>query len=149
MGSRRRHRTEVFPMPRRPRPRTLAIGALALLLAAAPFVPRGTDDDGAIRPSGDGKVGALGGSPALTAGASRITPAMQAEIDRVVAAGQRASRTISGRSAGKATPEQLASSLVRCADLDGQRYCLGSGWTESTQAQVQARAASAARAALA
>ena len=133
---------------RRPRPRTLAIGALVLLLAAAPFVPRG-GDDGAIRPSGDGKVGALGAAAALTAGASRITPAMRAEIDRVVAAGQRASRRVSGPAAGKATPEQLAASLVRCADLEGQRYCLGSGWTESTPAEVQARVARAARTALA
>ena len=133
---------------RRPHPRTLAIGALALLLAAAPFVPHGSDD-GAIRPSGDRKVGALGATPALTAGASRITPAMRAEIDRVVAAGQRAARTIDGRGAGKATPDQLAASLVRCAELDGQRYCLGNGWTEATPAQVQARVASAARTALA
>lgn len=133
-------------MPRRsPRPRTLAVGALALILAVAPFVPHGGGDEGAIRPSGDGKVGALGARPAGTAGPSRITPAMQREIDRVVAAGQRSARAVSGRAAGKATPEQLAASLVRCADLDGQRYCLGSGWTESAPSEVRARVAAAAR----
>ena len=75
----------------RPRPRTLTLGALALLLAAAPFVPHGADDEGAIVPSGDGKYGALGGSElgtSATAGSSRLTPEMQAEIDRVVDAGR-------------------------------------------------------------
>ena len=37
----------------RPRPRTVAAGALVLLLAAAPFIPRGGHDHGAISPSGD------------------------------------------------------------------------------------------------
>ncbi len=41
----------------RPRARTLAIGAaLLLMLAALPFVPRGDDDQGAIRPSGKDQV---------------------------------------------------------------------------------------------
>ncbi|MCW2772921.1 MAG: hypothetical protein JWN91_1247 [Nocardioides sp.] len=121
----------------RPRPRTIAIGALVLLLAAAPFIPRGDDDEG-FTPSGDGKYGALGTS--TTAGFSKLTPAMQAEIDRVVDAGRAL-----GRTSGKQTPEQLAAGLVRCAEFEGQRYCLGTGWTEDTQQQVQARMATAAR----
>ncbi|GAW52026.1 MULTISPECIES: C39 family peptidase [unclassified Nocardioides] len=121
----------------RPRPRTIAIGALVLLLAAAPFIPRGDDDEG-FTPSGDGKYGALGTS--TTAGFSKVTPAMQAEIDRVVDAGGAL-----GRTSGKQTPEQLAAGLVRCAEFEGQRYCLGTGWTEDTQQQVQARMATAAR----
>jgi hypothetical protein len=116
------------------------VGALAVLLALAPFVPRG-EDDGALAPSGDpdrgGKVGAL--RPAATAGWSRVTPEARAEIDRVVAAGQRL-----GRVSAKATPEQLTSELVRCADFEGQRYCLGAGWTEDSPAQVRARTAHAA-----
>ncbi|MGY2701370.1 hypothetical protein [Nocardioides sp. HB32] len=115
----------------------IVVGALALLLALTPFIPRG-DDDGSLVPSGDGKVGAL--RPADTAGFSAVTPAMQAEIDRVVAAGRSLARV-----SGKASPEQLAASLVRCADLDGQRYCLGAGWTEDTEAQVRSRVSTAAR----
>ena len=115
----------------------IVVGALVLLLALTPFIPRG-DDEGALLPSGDRKAGAL--RPASTAGWSEVTPAMQAEIDRVVAAG----RSL-GRVSGKASPEQLASSLVRCADFDGQRYCLGAGWTEDTQEQVRARVSTAAR----
>ena len=39
----------------RPRALAVAVGALVLLLALSPFVPRGgSDDDGALRPSGDG-----------------------------------------------------------------------------------------------
>jgi len=37
---------------------------------------------------------------------------------------------------------------VRCAELDGQRYCLGVGWTDDTEAAVQARVADAARVSL-
>lgn len=119
------------------RPRTIAIGAFALLLAATPFIPRGGGDEGSLRPSGQEEYGAL----AATAGAGRITPELQAEIDRVVAQGLAA-----GSLSGKQTTDDLAARLVRCADFEGQRYCLGSGWTEATQTQVQARTAVAARA---
>lgn len=34
---------------------------------------------------------------------------------------------------------------VRCVDLEGQRYCLGSGWTTDTQAQVRASTLATAR----
>jgi hypothetical protein len=118
----------------------VAVGALVLLLAATPFIPRGGDDQGSILPSGDRKLGAL--RPADTTGFSKVTPAMQAEIDRVVSEG----RTF-GRVSGKAAPEQLAASSVRCAEFEGQRYCLGTGWTEHTEQQVQARTVAAARAA--
>src|SRR5215210_6075281 len=111
----------------RPRPRTIAIGALVVLLGVAPFIPRGDDDDG-FYPSGEGKQGALG--TAATAGFSEVTPEMQAEIDRVVDAGRAL-----GRTSGKQTPEQLAADLVRCAEFEGQRYCLGTGWTEDTEAE--------------
>jgi hypothetical protein len=67
-----------------------------------------------------------------------VTPAYQREISRVVAAG--AERGIS-RTASTRT---LVNDLVRCAVFDGQRYCLGSGWTDHTQAQVQTRLAAAA-----
>ena len=116
-------RLEVFRMSRA---RTIAIGALVLMLAATPFIPRGDDDDGAIRP------------------AARTRPARAA--DRRLG---RSRRRSSARSTGSSRPgrpvglspdagSHLADELVRCADFDGQRYCLGSGWTDDTQAQVRA-----------
>jgi hypothetical protein len=123
----------------RPRALVVAIGGLALLLALAPFVPRGGDDDGALQPSGDGTGKSQGVASANAAGRSTVTPQMQAEIDRVVAAGRSAGRL--GTKAGLARAAQL----VRCAELDGQRYCLGVGWTEDTEADVRARVTSAAR----
>ena len=123
----------------RPRPRTIAIGALAVLLAAAPFVPRGGDDEGSLRPSGEQQYGAL--APATTAPLGKVTPELQTEIDRVLAQG----RTVGRVPVSQAT-DRLAASLVRCADFEGQRYCLHSGWTESTEGEVQARVATAARA---
>ncbi|MCW2792980.1 MAG: hypothetical protein JWO76_2078 [Nocardioides sp.] len=124
-----------------PRPRSIAIGAVgafALLLAVTPFIPRGGGDDGSMVPSGEQQYGAL--QPARTAGLGVVTPDLQAEIDRVVGQG----RTL-GRLSPRQTTDSLVAGLVRCADFEGQRYCLGTGWTESTQDQVQARAAVAAR----
>lgn len=108
------------------RTRWIVVGALALLLAATPFVPRGGDDDrGAITPSGQQEYDAR---PAAAAGLGRVTPAARAEIDRVLAgSGQR-------RAAGTPT----------CAVFEGQRYCLGSGWTESTPQEVGERLQQAA-----
>jgi len=124
----------------------IVVGALVLLLAAAPFVPRGGDDRDLL-PSGDREEG-YAARPADTAGFSKVTPEAQAEIDRVVAAGTTASRQLARTSARgqKATPEQLAQTAVRCAEFEGQRYCLGAGWTEDTEAEVRARTVTAARA---
>jgi hypothetical protein len=118
------------------------LGAL-VLLALLPFVPRGGDDNDALLPSGDERYGAA--RSADTAGVSEVTADEQAEIDRVVAAGTRLSRTVA-RTSGRPSPEQLAATLVRCAVFEGQRYCLGAGWTTDTEDEVQARAARAARA---
>ena len=118
------------------RARKIAIGAFVALLAAAPFIPRGADDpDSAIRPSGEREY-AEPGAP----GPGALTAAMRREIDRVVAAG----RDLGAVSARRSST-QLASNLVRCAEFDGQRYCLHTGWTTSTQADVRARVAAATR----
>jgi hypothetical protein len=127
----------------RPRALVVAIGGLALLLALAPFVPRGGDDDGALQPSGDGTGKSQRVTSSNAVGSSTVTPAMQTEIDRVVAAGRSAGRS-AGRLGTKAGMAR-AGQLVRCAELDGQRYCLGVGWTEDTEADVRARVTSAAR----
>jgi hypothetical protein len=63
---------------------------------------------------------------------------MRREIDRVVAAGRDL-----GAVSARQSSTQLASNLVRCAEFAGQRYCLHTGWTTSTQADVRARVATA------
>jgi hypothetical protein len=115
----------------------LLLGAalLVLLLALTPLIPRGQDDDG-LRPSGRAETWALSGSP----GAGRVTPALRAEIDRVVAEIRNA-----GHLAGKKSTDALVDALVRCATFEGQTYCLGLGWTDRTEARVQARTRMAAR----
>ena len=105
------------------RPRVFLLGAalLVLLLALTPLIPRGDDGDG-LRPSGRQESWALADAP----GAGKVTPAMRAEIDRVVDD----ARAV-GRRSGKQSPEALVDDLVRCADLEGQTYCLGSGLDRS------------------
>jgi hypothetical protein len=128
---------EVFPMPRATRQRvtgiTVAIASLGLLLAAAPFLPRGGDDNGAVRPSAADDAAALAHA---TAGTSAVTPAAQAEIDKIVNQGLTVGRTLTGR----ATPAALVSTQIRCAEFEGQRYCLHSGWTEESPTAVVAAA---------
>ncbi len=116
------------------RARWTALAVLALTLVLLPLLPRGGGDDGgAIRP-------AAGPEPSvpLTVGYGRVTTATRQQISRVVAtvAERRVSRTSSAR--------RLVGDLVRCAVFEGQRYCLGSGWTDRTQAQVQTRLAAVA-----
>ena len=116
------------------RARWITLGALTLVLALLPFVPRGGGtDEGTIRR-------AAGPDPhaPLTAGYGRLTPAYQREINRVVAAGT------TGPVSARTPARTLAGDLVRCAVFEGQRYCLGSGWTDRTQAQVQRSTAAVA-----
>jgi hypothetical protein len=114
------------------RTRWVGLGLLALLLALLPFVPHGGGHDGTAR-----RAAAPTGTTshtALTAGYGRVTPAARRVIDRAVAAGVAA-----GPVAPKAAPRTLVDHTVRCVSFEGQRYCLGQGWTRLTQAQVQRR----------
>ncbi len=120
------------------RVRKIAIGAFVLLLAGAFLVPRGDHDDAALTPSGEGEREALATS--RTAGTGAVTAAMRSEIDRVVAAG-----LAEGGLTGRVAPDTLAAALVRCADLEGQRYCLNVGWTDRSPMEVRARITGAAR----
>ena len=75
-----------------------------------------------------------------TATASRgtISSDAKAEIRRVLTA---STQGISARS----SVQDLAEAGVKCASFEGQRYCLGLGWTSDTEQQAQARIAGAAR----
>jgi hypothetical protein len=111
------------------RARWIGLGVLVLLVSLLPLLPRGEGDDGTIRPAGDRQR-----TGPLTAGYGRVTPAYRRSIDHAVMAGravQRRSATTSARS--------LVDAVVRCATFEGQRYCLGSGWTDRSQAQVRDR----------
>ena len=120
------------------RPRIAALGALALLLAVAPFLPRSGVDEGSLVQAG---LEPSTFRPALSAGPGQVTPDHAREIDRVMAQGRTARGTTT---LTRAEPTELARALVRCADFEGQRYCLHAGWTTRTQDEVQADAASAA-----
>ena len=117
-------------MPRRPmsRRRTLAIGSLALVLLGAPFLPDG-DTPPALETSSTPGTSLTD----ATAGEGAVTPAMRAEIDAVLAEGRTAARTTAGT---RLRPAALVRSQVRCADFEGQRYCLNAGWTDSTEDEV-------------
>ena len=115
------------------RARWISLVVLALLLAMFPFVPRGGGDDGTIRTTGQAPR-----SGPLTAGYGRVTPADRRTIDRVVDAGLAEART-NGRGATAGSPRALVDDAVRCATFEGQRYCLGTGWTDRTQSEVRAR----------
>ena len=107
-------------------PASIAAAALALTLGAVTFLPDGPDADrGEIAPAADATA-----SPGAT-GRGEVTPEMQAEIDRVVAEGA-VLDSASGR-----TARALAS--VRCATFEGQRYCLGFGWTNQSREELASR----------
>jgi hypothetical protein len=119
--------------PRRRPGRAVAagLGTLVLLLAGAPLLPDASTPEAALTPQG--------ASTALrtsdTAGPGVVTPEMQAEIDRVVREG------MSARVSTGSSTRTLADAAARCATFDGQRYCLGTGWTTATEREVAARLA--------
>jgi hypothetical protein len=109
------------------RARWTGLGVLLLTLALLPFVPHGGGSDGTIR-----TTGAPAHRAPLTAGYGGLTPAFRSTIDRIVAADS------TDRLAPTASPRTIVDDVVRCARFEGQRYCLGTGWTDRTQAQVRA-----------
>lgn len=128
--------------PRRPlwrHPATVATAALALTLAAAPLLPDGEGTDGAIAPVAGASAGTATGRTAPGTGA--LTAEMRAEIERVVAEGAelrraQAARARAGRPLDRAA---LARAATRCATFEGQRYCLGFGWTTQPASSLAAR----------
>jgi hypothetical protein len=109
-------------------PATIAAAALALTLGAVPLLPDGGSDadQGSIAPSAEATRAPGGG-----AGRGEVTPAMRREIDRVIAEGAGLDRARGRTSTARAA--------VRCATFDGQRYCLGVGWTNQSSEALAAR----------
>jgi hypothetical protein len=106
-------------LPPRHRAVVVGVAGLAVLLVAALLVPRGgSPEDGALTPSTRTEYVARDSAP----GPGSISTADRAEIDRVLA---QAPTTLTARQA----PTDLAEQLVRCAEFEEQRYCLGVGWT--------------------
>ncbi len=117
----------------------VAVGLLAVALGLAPLLPdAGYDagrDDRALLAESLPTATAQTASP----GRGEVTPRMRREIERVVASG----RSL-GPDAGRVTPRMLVDTQVRCAVFAGQRYCLGIGWTQDSEAEVRDRIAAAA-----
>jgi hypothetical protein len=116
------------PRPLWRHPATIAAAALALTLGAVPFLP---DNDGDERTDRGEIASAATSGPGGAVGYGEVTPEMQAEIDRVIAAGTRLDRA-RGRTA-------TADAFVRCATFEAQRYCLGFGWTNQSRRALAAR----------
>jgi hypothetical protein len=106
---------------------------LALLITAAFLRPGVSPRPEADGPDAPPQSTALPKAASASSSSGSITAEMQAEIDRVVAAGRPESET-----AGKASgPRALLRGQVRCARFEELRYCLHTGWTTRTEGQVR------------
>ena len=131
-------------MPRRPTHTDgllLAVGLLALVVGLAPLLPDADRSDRSDR--SEGALAPAAQEPPLraaaTAGRGRLTPALRTEIERVVDLGR-----TQGRVSPRAGTVAMVEAEVRCALLEGQRYCLGLGWTDRTETEVRDRLVAAA-----
>ena len=125
-----RHPSILTSLP--PRHRALVIGAvgLAVVLVTALLVPRGgTPEDGALTPITRESYAARDSAP----GPGTLTAADRAEIDRVLAGAP-------ARVGARLAPAGLAQQLMRCAEFEQQRYCLGVGWTTQEPDAARERA---------
>lgn len=115
------------------RPAFIAGAALVLVLSLSTLLPDGGGSDGAITPSGD-----LDTTTGMTTapGPTPMRPATLAEIDRVVARGASLPTARRTDLEGPGERARVAREVTRCADLEGQRYCLGVGWTTRSPAEV-------------
>ena len=111
--------------------------AFVLLLAVAPFVPTAGATTAPCGPRATEPRASCRPPPRAGAGDAR-----DAGRDRP---GRRRGPRPGPHLGAARRPDRLAAGLVRCAEFEGQRYCLGPGWTTDTEAQVQARIAAAAR----
>ena len=94
------------------RTRLVAVGVLVLLLAAAPFIPRGGGDQGSLRPAGDQQYVAR----SVPSGPGAVSTSMSRTIDQALA------RDTAGQ--------------APCAVFEQQQYCVGIGWTDQDQSSL-------------
>lgn len=119
---------------------TVISSTAALIVGAALLAPYGggSADAAATDAAAVAVPTTYAARTSTAAGPTRVTPAMRREIDRVVAAGRTVPPpSVSPRRLSVRTLAADARALVRCATFDGQRYCLGFGWTTRTQRAVQ------------
>ena len=109
-----------------------AFVALVLVVAVSTLLPEGDPHDGALAPVTEQEYAATSGVP----GPGPLTSAAREEIDRVLAESP-------DRVLARASSSAQAEGLVRCAEFEGQQYCLGRGWTDAEESAVQARTATA------
>lgn len=112
-----------------------SVGAAVSVLLGSTllFCPESVADSGA--PSDPADTWPAPHTSTLATGsvpATSTTPAMRQEISRVVGAGEQAARV-----APSAGARQLASTEIRCASFEEQRYCLHYGWTERTPRELR------------
>lgn len=120
-------------LDRRQRAPMVAFVALLALVVTALVVPRGhAPDEGTLAPATSPQYVARDSAP----GPGVVSAGDQVEIDRVLA-------DAPARVSARLSAAELAERLVRCAEFEGQRYCLGVGWTEADPDVARARATSA------
>lgn len=123
-----------------------AAGSFALLLLSPLLMYAGSP---AHAVSNANAAPAQTGDPVLptnaVAGVGKVNEQMRAEIDRVVSQGQ----TPTARRALRTGPAAQVATQVRCADFEGQRYCLNTGWTDRSETAVRRQLTSQASAVLA
>ncbi|MFT4084126.1 MAG: C39 family peptidase [Nocardioides sp.] len=73
---------------------------------------------------------------ASAAGATALTPATRRAIDRMVRADRRDAVPEHARLLPRAALARVARTAVHCHTFEGQRYCVGLGWTSRSPAQV-------------
>ncbi|MDN5895442.1 MAG: C39 family peptidase [Nocardioides sp.] len=127
--------------------RRTSIGAFAAVLVGSVLLPIGSSTAApAANPAAAplaGTAAAAKGAPVAhaTAGAGQVTAEMKSEIASVLSRGEVSARRAPG---AKLSPAALAKAQIRCADFEGQRYCLHSGWTEKSESEVANTVASRA-----
>jgi Peptidase_C39 like family len=110
----------------------LVVATLVATLTSAPSTAIDSSTKVAARPNSGPDLSSA------TAGRGVLTAAAEAEIQRVMAGAN------NNQLSPRRTPEALAKQAVRCATFEGQRYCLGLGWTTATADEAQTRVAAAA-----
>lgn len=113
--------------------RRTAIGAFATVMIGSVLLPLSSTPAHSTPLAVKAPDTAQTGLEDATAGSTKVTADMKSEIDDVLRRGDVSARQAPG---ANLSPAALAKKTIRCADLEGQRYCLHSGWTEKSETEV-------------